>query len=138
MTRTDRALLAAAVLSGVLLADTRLRGGPDPGSPCGNACQPTQMYYDCLLDWGYYYEKGDCYPCANGLCANPPDGTFTCVQTDETRRTKNITDVSLYCPCDGVTRVQATGTFSDDDPWDENPYNMYWVCLWGISGGWGR
>jgi hypothetical protein len=133
MTRTDRALLAAAVVSGVLLAQGPLRGGPDGGAPgCGRGCQPTTMYYDCVTAAGYVYEKGDCLPCAQGLCANPPADGKVCVETDEARKVKNITDVSLYCPCDTASRVQATGTFGDEDPWEENPLNRYWVCIPGV------
>ena len=39
MTLTDRLLLAAAVLSGLLLTRAPVRGGPDDPPPCGNACQ---------------------------------------------------------------------------------------------------
>jgi hypothetical protein len=129
MTRTDRALLAAAVLSGVLLAQGPLRGGPDAGGlGCGPGCQPTQTYYDCVTGAGYFYEKGDCLPCAQGLCKNPPNDGTACVMTDEVRKVKNATDVSLYCPCDGTGRAQAAGTVRDEDPWEENPFNKYWVC----------
>jgi hypothetical protein len=130
MTTTDRALLAAAVVSGLLLAQGPLRGGPDGLTPCGTACQQKFMYYDCLTKCAYEYEYTDCYLCANGACRNPPPTTDACQDTGVPRRMRNLHLLVLpVCPCGAnapPTRVEAFGIslceFEDDDP------NTYWTC----------
>jgi hypothetical protein len=130
MTTTDRALLAAAVVSGLLLAQGPLRGGPDSAAPCGDACQQKFAYYDCLTKCGYEYEYSDCFMCSSGACMSPRPTADVCRDTGVPRRMRNLhLFVFPLCPCGkggGPTRVEALGVSLTE--FEEDPPNTYWNC----------